>query len=369
MRIAVLASHGGSLLQAVVDACRAGTIRAEVALVISNNRDSGALRRAADAGIAALHLSSRTHPDPYALDRAIADALDQAHIDLVVLAGYMKRLGPKTLHCYRNRIVNTHPALLPKYGGLGFYGSRVHAAVLAAGDETSGATIHYVEGDYDSGPVIAQSSVAVLPNDSIESLEARVKAVERALLVATLAALAKGAVGVVSVRTLGLADVDDFRRIRLTALEEEPTAFSASYEIELTQPEKFRERLAPAHDRFVLGAFVGHRLIGIAGFHRETAPKRRHAGSVTGMFVLANERGRGVARRLLTEIIVRARAFEGLEQLELSVTTGNVAARSLYEALGFVCWGTQPNALKVADKTYAEDHMVLTLGSRERKEP
>ena len=135
MRIAVLASHGGSILQAVIDAIDAGTLAAELVLVASNNSNAYALQRASEHNIPTAHLSSRTHPDPDALDAAMADTLANAGAQWVVLAGYMKKLGPITMSEYHNRILNTHPALLPKYGGQGYYGRSVHEAVLAAGEQ------------------------------------------------------------------------------------------------------------------------------------------------------------------------------------------------------------------------------------------
>jgi phosphoribosylglycinamide formyltransferase 1 len=192
VKLAVLASHEGTTLQAVLDACAQGAIPARVALVISNNAGSGALRRAARAQVDALHLSGATHPQASELDRAILEALRAHHTDLVLLAGYMKRLGPRVLAAYRGRILNTHPALLPKFGGRGMYGGHVHRAVLAAGEPESGATVHLVEADYDSGPVLAQVRVPVEPGDSPESLAERVQAAERAQLVALIGAIAKG---------------------------------------------------------------------------------------------------------------------------------------------------------------------------------
>lgn len=190
MRIAALASHGGSILQAVIDACRCGELPAEVVLVISNNSAAKALARARREGIPALHLSRATHPDADALDSAMVEALDAVRPDWVLLAGYMKKLGPRVLAAYEGRILNTHPALLPRYGGRGFYGRRVHDAVLAAGDPETGASVHIVTEEYDAGPVIAQTRIAVRPGDRAEDLEARVKAVERTLLVDTLRQLA-----------------------------------------------------------------------------------------------------------------------------------------------------------------------------------
>lgn len=193
-RIAVLASHGGSILQAIMDACRSGELPAEVVLVISNNRGSLALRRASKAGIATLHLSGRTHADPDALDRAIRDALLDARADWVMLAGYMKKIGSKTLAAFPHRILNTHPALLPKYGGQGFYGRNVHQAVLDAGETESGATVHLVDADYDTGPALARVCVPVASGDTVEDLEERVKVAERGLVVETLSRLATGGI-------------------------------------------------------------------------------------------------------------------------------------------------------------------------------
>jgi phosphoribosylglycinamide formyltransferase-1 len=192
MNIGVLASHEGTTLQAVLDACAQGIIPAKVSVVISNNSGSGALRRAAAAGVRACHLSSKTLPDADELDRELARLLASADVDVVLLAGYMKKLGPHTLTAYAGRLLNTHPALLPKFGGEGMYGLNVHRAVLAAGDSETGSSVHLVEGEYDSGPVLAQCSVPVLAEDTPETLAARVQASERVLLVKVLAEIARG---------------------------------------------------------------------------------------------------------------------------------------------------------------------------------
>ena len=192
MRIGILASHEGTTLQAVLDAIADGRLAAVVAVVISNNGGSGALRRAREAGVPAVHLSSATHPDPDELDREIRAALTSRQVDLVFLAGYMKKLGRHVLRDFGGRIWNTHPALLPRYGGQGMYGRRVHEAVLAAGDTETGASIHLVDAEYDTGRVIAQCRVPVLAGDSVDDLAARVQASERELIVQTLAAQASG---------------------------------------------------------------------------------------------------------------------------------------------------------------------------------
>jgi phosphoribosylglycinamide formyltransferase-1 len=192
LRIGVLASHEGTTLQAILDACAAQEIAACVVTVISNNGGSGALRRAREAGAEAVHLSGKTHPDPAALDAAIIDALTARGVDVVMLAGYMKKLGPALLERYRGRILNTHPALLPKFGGHGMYGMHVHEAVLRAGETESGPSVHLVDAEYDTGRVLAQAQVPVEADDTPETLAARVQERERRLVVAVLGQIANG---------------------------------------------------------------------------------------------------------------------------------------------------------------------------------
>jgi len=192
LRIGVLASGEGTTLQAVLDASRAGDLGAEVAIVISNNSTAGALRRANASGVLTRHFSSKTHPDPSELDQSICAALADARVGLVLLAGFMKKLGPQTLQAFARRIINTHPALLPKFGGHGMYGMNVHRAVVAAGERQSGATVHVVEPEYDTGPIIAQCVVDVIEGDSPEQLAERVQAGERVLLVDVIRDIARG---------------------------------------------------------------------------------------------------------------------------------------------------------------------------------
>jgi len=191
-RLGFLASHGGSNMQAIVDACKEGRLHAELAVVISNNSESTALERARREGIPRYHLSSATHPDPAQLDAAIMRALEDHGVDLVILAGYMKLLGPQTLARYRGRILNIHPALLPKFGGKGLYGKKVHEAVLAAGERVTGVTIHLVDERYDAGPIVAQSEVPVLEDDTVDSLAARVLEREHQLFAETLEKIVQG---------------------------------------------------------------------------------------------------------------------------------------------------------------------------------
>jgi phosphoribosylglycinamide formyltransferase-1 len=190
--IGVLASGEGTTLQAVLDACAQERLPARVGVVISNNRTAGALRRARAAGVPARHLSAATAGGAALLDQALRDTLLEFDTQWVLLAGYMKQLGPLTLTAFAGRIMNTHPALLPEFGGQGMYGMNVHRAVLAAGRAVSGATVHWVDADYDTGTVIRQVRVPVESGDSAESLAARVQAAERELVVEVLAAAASG---------------------------------------------------------------------------------------------------------------------------------------------------------------------------------
>ncbi len=192
LRIGVLASHEGTTLQAILDACADGRLFARVVAVVSNNSESGALRRARAASAQAIHLSSKTHAEAEALDQAICAALLESQVEVVMLAGYMKKLGPALLGVYRGRILNTHPALLPKFGGHGMYGMRVHEAVLRAGESESGSSVHLVDAEYDTGRVLAQAQVPVLPDDSPDTLAARVQEGERRLVIAVLQQVALG---------------------------------------------------------------------------------------------------------------------------------------------------------------------------------
>lgn len=192
MKIAILASHGGTTLQAVIDASAGPNPELEPCLVISNNSGSGAAGRAARHAIAFRHMSGKTHTDPDELDVAIAEALTQSGAEVIFLAGYMKKLGPVVLQRFAGRILNTHPSLLPKFGGQGMYGDRVHAAVLDSGETRSGVSVHLVDAEYDTGPVLAQAEVEVRPDDTVETLSERVRARERALVVETLSRVATG---------------------------------------------------------------------------------------------------------------------------------------------------------------------------------
>ncbi len=182
LRLAFLASHGGSAARALVQACRAGELGAEALALASNNSRSPALAWAREAGLQTAHLSSAKYPDPDDLDAAIRDFLLASGADTLILSGYMKALGPRTLGAFAGRVLNIHPSLLPRHGGRGLYGDRVHESVLASGDPESGATVHLVTAGIDEGPVLEQVRVPVLPGDTLDTLKARVQAEEAALM-------------------------------------------------------------------------------------------------------------------------------------------------------------------------------------------
>ncbi|MBI4420287.1 MAG: phosphoribosylglycinamide formyltransferase [Gemmatimonadetes bacterium] len=183
-RVAVLASGGGTNLQALLDVCRDGA-PARVVLVLSNNPKAGALARAREAGVPAQAL-----PDP-ADALALVRSLRSHEADLVVLAGYLKLVPREAVEAFSGRIINIHPALLPAFAGTGMYGRRVHQAVIASGATVSGATVHVVTPEYDRGPIVAQWPVPVAPGDTPESLAERVLAVEHQLLPAVVLAAAR----------------------------------------------------------------------------------------------------------------------------------------------------------------------------------
>lgn len=181
--IAVLASGGGTNFQAVLDATIAGTIDGRVVCLIYNKKSAFAAERARAAGIPAIHLSLKDFPSEEEFKQAIYETLLEYKADIVVLAGWLRKLSAATVQHFANRIVNTHPALIPAFCGLGMYGHHVHEAVLAYGAKVSGCTIHLVEEKYDTGPIIFQQAIEVLPDDTAETLAARVLPHEHRLLV------------------------------------------------------------------------------------------------------------------------------------------------------------------------------------------
>lgn len=192
LRIAVLASHGGSNLQAIIDGCAAGQIDGEVVLVVSNNKKAFALERARNHHIDTLILTDAAYPAPNEYAGELLSQLASRKVNLICLAGYMKMIPQPVIEEYRDRIINIHPALLPKHGGKGMYGIHVHESVIAAHESESGVTIHLVNEHYDDGRIIAQESIAVHPDDTPQSLQERVLELEHQLYPDTIARIAAG---------------------------------------------------------------------------------------------------------------------------------------------------------------------------------
>jgi phosphoribosylglycinamide formyltransferase-1 len=187
-----MASHAGSSMKAILAAIADGSLRARARAAISNNAEAPALTIARSYGVPTYHLSQTKIGPTGDLDGAILMALEAAETEIVVLAGYLRKLGPKTLARFRGHILNVHPALLPKFGGRGMHGLRVHEAVIAAGQHVSGASIHLVEAEYDTGPVLAQQVVPVETGETPAELASRITEIEPQLFVQTLRAIADG---------------------------------------------------------------------------------------------------------------------------------------------------------------------------------
>ena len=174
-RIGVLVSGGGTNLQALIDKQAAGKLPSgEIALVVSNRKAAYALERAKNAGIETAVLSKYMEPDPAKYDEKLFNILKAHAVDVIVLAGFLGILGEKVLAAYPGRIVNIHPALIPSFCGMGYYGLRVHEEALKRGVKVTGATAHLVTGEVDGGPILFQKAVEVLPGDTPEVLQQRV---------------------------------------------------------------------------------------------------------------------------------------------------------------------------------------------------
>lgn len=175
LRVGVLVSGGGTNLQAILDAVENGTItNAKVEVVISNNAGAYALERAKKHQVAAECVSPKDFATRDEFNEALIAMVDSYHLDLIVLAGFLVKIPEKMIAKYRNKIVNVHPSLIPSFCGVGYYGLKVHEAALARGVKLTGATVHFVDEGMDSGPIILQKAVEVLPGDTPEVLQRRV---------------------------------------------------------------------------------------------------------------------------------------------------------------------------------------------------
>ncbi|MCX6345633.1 MAG: phosphoribosylglycinamide formyltransferase [Armatimonadetes bacterium] len=199
IRIAVMVSGQGrgTNMQAIIDACASGKINGKVGLVLGVKNDAPAMEKARSQGISTLALSPKAFDTNDEYNAAILKALNDNSIDLICLAGYMRVLGQNIIDEYRNRIMNVHPALIPSFCGRGMYGHHVHEAVIARGVKYSGATVHFVDEEYDTGPIIEQSIVPIEEIDTAESLAAKVLIHEHKAYTDAIALFADGKIEVV----------------------------------------------------------------------------------------------------------------------------------------------------------------------------
>lgn len=175
LRVGVMVSGGGTNLQAILDSLDAGRItNAEIAVVISNNPGAYALERAKNHGIDAVCISPKEFPDREAFNEALVAKVDEYDLGLIVLAGFLVKIPQQMIDKYENRIINIHPSLIPSFCGVGYYGLKVHEAALARGVKLTGATVHYVDGGMDTGPIILQKAVEVKDGDTPKTLQQRV---------------------------------------------------------------------------------------------------------------------------------------------------------------------------------------------------
>lgn len=181
INLAVFASGSGTTLQSIIDAIENKKLDAKISVVVSNKKDAYALERASKAGIPTYVINSHKTKE---IDEELFEVLKNYNIDLIVLAGYLRMIGENLLENYR--IINTHPSLLPKFGGKGMHGMNVHKAVIDAKEKISGVTVHFVNNEYDKGNIIRQTTVEVLDTDNAESLSAKVQAAEKIQLVEVL---------------------------------------------------------------------------------------------------------------------------------------------------------------------------------------
>lgn len=181
MNLCFFASGNGSNVLTILDNIKKGKINANPALLITNNSKAGVIEKAKKFGVPSYHISSKTEPDENLRINQIFDLLKKYKIDLIILAGYMKKIPRQIINKYENRIINVHPALLPKFGGKGMYGMNVHKAVIESGEKISGATIHLVNNEYDKGKILAQKSVTIEENETPDTLQKKVLKIEHSL--------------------------------------------------------------------------------------------------------------------------------------------------------------------------------------------
>lgn len=202
LKVGVLASGNGTNLQAIIDRSEAGEIPAKVVVVISNKEDAYALHRAKKHSIPAFVIKPREFPDKRSYEQKMIEILKEHGVELVVLAGFMKILSPYFVETFRNKIINIHPSLIPAFCGKEFYGMKVHQAVLDYGVKVTGATVHFVDENVDSGPIILQRAVEVENDDTAETIALKVHQIEHQILPEAIKLFAQGRLKIVGRRVL-----------------------------------------------------------------------------------------------------------------------------------------------------------------------
>ena len=181
-RIGILSSYNGSGFETIQKACEAKEINAQVVLVISNNTNAKVLQKAENRNIPNFIINDKKFPNEN-IDEKITKLMEEFQIDYIFLSGYMKKIEKNLVTTFENKIINSHPALLPKFGGKGMYGTNVHKAIIEAKEEESGCTIHFVNENYDEGEFILQNKIKLDKNETVESLENRIKSLESVTIV------------------------------------------------------------------------------------------------------------------------------------------------------------------------------------------
>ncbi|WP_417332383.1 phosphoribosylglycinamide formyltransferase [Halarcobacter sp.] len=189
-RIGILSSHNGSGFDAIQKACENNELDAQVVLVISNNSTAQVLQKAQSKNIPNFIVNAKKFPDEN-LDKKITDMMSEFKVDYIFLSGYMKKIEENLVKTFENRIINSHPALLPKFGGKGMYGTNVHKAVIENGEKKSGCTVHFVNENYDEGKFILQNEITLEENETVESLEEKIKKLEIITIIESLKTVIK----------------------------------------------------------------------------------------------------------------------------------------------------------------------------------
>jgi len=309
-----------------------------VALVLSAAPEHGALDRAARFGVPAVVVNAKEHADRKAFEVSVLDALDAHGAEAIALAGFMRRLSPEFVRRYRNRILNVHPALLPAFGGQGMYGRHVHEAVLRHGAKVSGCTVHFVDEQYDQGPIILQKTVPVLDDDTPEILAARILPQEHAGYAEALTLLAQGRLAVLGrrVRQVPPGIVPVMGQWGMPSAPDDEGLLECAYAIRkevFCEEQKVPEELElDEYDRE-----AWHFLLLVDGVPAAAARLLNKGGAakIGRVAVLERYRDRGLGKRIMELAMHAAKEL----RLDPMVLDAQVAVIPFYERLGFVAEG------------------------------